>query len=176
MLFTGTTPKEKVKACFPRVSFSKAGMNLKSQSAEDITTQIYSDCCRRCTQLRGICGKLVYLTFDYMRYSSFTTQLYTALTSTDMLATLRPLPALDLLLHLCVRETDPTSDFFDENASQQHLKKSRPLPIPVIFLPRKKLITTCQPSASTDVVSSNPSPCSLQWKYSNHSYTQLLQY
>lgn len=149
-------------------------MNLKLQSAEDITTQMYSHCCRRCRQLRGICGE-VYLTFDYMRCSSFTREPYTALTSTDILATLRPLPGLDLLLHLCVRETDPTSDFFDENASQQLLKKSRPLPIPVIFLPRK-LITTCQPSASTDLVSSNPSPCSLQWKYSNHSYIQLLQY
>jgi len=96
--------------------------------------------------------------------------------SVKLLKEQRPLSALELLLHLLVRETDPTSDFFAENASQQLLNKSRALPIPLFFLLRKKLITTCQPSASTDSVSSSPPPCSSQCKYSNHSYIQLLRY
>lgn len=82
-----------------------------------------------------------------------------------------------MLLHLLVRETDSASDFFADNPSCQLLNKSRPLPDPIFFLlPGKKLITTYQPMASTDLVSSNPLPCSLQWKYSNRSYIQLLQY
>lgn len=84
---------------------------------------------------------------------------------------------MGLLLHSLVRERDSASDFSADNASCQLLNKSRPLPIPMFFLlPGKKLITTCQPMASTHLVSSNPSPCSLQWKYSNHFYIQLLQY